>query len=204
MVSSRPVLLSVLRSHVSSWLDGGSSPVILASTLALASACTKSAEESVDLLQECWLNGSFATFDHIYAQYLFSDAIVLSMSTLLDRVDISSADQKGRLETACEILCELSNSGHLAAVEFHRQIEAIKGASCALISRRQSLEGSVPLWKQVDEGAMPSGSSTVVASALSEEIPQQDMESELNLGLQYMDDMFSQDISQGLYWPSFD
>lgn len=196
----------MLRSHVSSWLGSDSSPAILTPSLTLASVCAKSAEESVDSLQQCWVDGSFATFDHIYAQYLFSDAIVLSMSTLLDRAEISSGSQKGRLETASEVLSELSDSGHLAAVEFHRQIEAIKIASLDLVRRRAIIGGPSP-WRQTVEGGMRPEENLGAESTgmiAGQRRFSQTMGSELNLDLHDMDEMFSQDMSQGLYWPSFD
>lgn len=158
----------------------------------------------MDLLQECWLDGSFATFDHIYAQYLFSDTIVLSMSTLLDKVDGTSVDQKGRLETACEVLHELSNSGHLAAVEFHRQVEAIKSATLNLVRRRQISTERVPTLKQMNGGVTEPESDAPTEPTPEQGIPMGAIASEFNLDLQYMDDILSQDISQGLYWPSFD
>lgn len=203
------MLLSLLRSHVSSWLDSGSNPPVLASTLALASVCAAAAQESIGLLQECWLEGSFATFDHIYAQYLFSDAVVLSMSTLLDKVDVSSSvdQQRGRLEYAREVLQELSSSGHLAAVEWYRKIEAIRSATLELESRRQTSVGAmrVPQWKQTSDGLATGSESSTTQEASSDQVSYLGrVASEFNLDLQYMDDMLSQDISQGLYWPSFD
>jgi hypothetical protein len=198
-------LVSVLRSHVSVWLGSGRSLDIPSPTMALARACARSAEESVDLLQDCWLDGSFTTFDHILTQYLFSRAIALFMSSLLGRPEIGSSNAQVRLDSACELLLELSQSGHLAAIEWHRQIEAIKSAMLGLRRRREELvETSSPAWRLVNEAGIGARGETTAGTASSLDMFGQGADSGFSLDLQCIDDLFSEDVSQGLYWPSFE
>lgn len=174
------------------------------STLALARACATNAEASADLLLECWADGSFATFDYNCVQHLFADSTILAMSNLLKITDASLRGDGGRFDSVCEIMYELSNGGHLGAAEFCRQLETIQSSIVDLNTKRHSLGGLMPVGPAFQDETPVTGSETDMTSedATGGSAPGSFLPSSLDLHC--IEDLFSQDMSQGLYWPSFD
>lgn len=137
IVATRPILLHILRSHSELW----SRPLhntdlnreIGEAGLALAEACIRSARHSHRLLTESWINGSFATFDYTYTQYLFSAATILAVSSLSIGKD-SEADHDS-FTVACEWMQQLSQSGNFAATEFSQHLFAMKNDMASFSNR---------------------------------------------------------------------
>lgn len=89
----------------------------------LSEACIHAARHSHSLITEEWINGSLPMFGYFYAQYLFSSALILVISSL---VPIGSPSDISSFETALEILRSMSEYGNLAAAEFHENLMRIK------------------------------------------------------------------------------
>lgn len=102
-------------------------PPIPAVAITVAEACIRSARHSVQLLKEAWIDGSFATFNYFFAQYLFSAATVLAISSLLPKGKENASDED-QFEAAASILYQIRDSGSFAGREFCRHIDAIKTA----------------------------------------------------------------------------
>ena len=84
---------------------------------------------------ECWIDGSFATFDYFSTQYLFSAATILAVSALLGGP--RSLKDEEDFEQATQLLTDLDKSGSFAAKEYSQHIAAMKADISALPSRGQ-------------------------------------------------------------------
>ncbi|KAF5532490.1 positive activator of transcription [Fusarium napiforme] len=125
ITATRPILLHVLRTHVSAWdTQPRTEPQIPVSAMTLSEACIRCARHSCRLLIDCWIDGSFATFDYFYTQYLFSSATVLAISSLIDGKECRS--DKEQFESAAQFLHQLKENGNFAAEEFCRHVDAMK------------------------------------------------------------------------------
>ncbi|KAK6222559.1 fungal specific transcription factor [Colletotrichum tabaci] len=134
--TTRPILLHVLRTHVASWgTPAAPEPRIPATAMTLAETCIRCARHSCRLLTECWIDGSFATFDYFYTQYLFSAATILAASSLLSGGK-EAANDREQFEEAAQFLSQLKDSGNFAAEEFCQHIDAMKATMAAARARR--------------------------------------------------------------------
>ncbi|KAL8382334.1 hypothetical protein RB595_006222 [Gaeumannomyces hyphopodioides] len=137
VTATRPILLHVLRTHVASWPPRETddrppeprdpAPPIPAVAMTVADACIRSARHSVQLLKEAWIDGSFATFNYFYSQYMFSAATVMAVSSLLPSGADNGSDGE-HFEAAASILNQVKNNGSFAGREFCRHMDAIKTA----------------------------------------------------------------------------
>ncbi|KAK7429421.1 hypothetical protein QQZ08_004013 [Neonectria magnoliae] len=203
--ATRPILLHVLRTHVATWdTQPNAEPQVPASAMTLAEACVRCARHSCRLLIECWIDGSFATFDYFYTQYLFSAATVLAISSLLDWKDCRS--DREQFESSVQFLEQLKETGNFAAGEFCQHTDAMKVTMAAAQARRGdfSMPGTTPtLIDSSALGALDVGHAFAGATAgmaLSEP-SLQELLSQPVLDLQFINASMYQDGSQGLYWP---
>lgn len=90
----------------------------------LAEACIRCARHSYSTIVECWLEGSFGTFDYFNTHHLFSAATVLAISSLIG--GSGSSKDHDDFEFAGELIDKLRGSGSFAAMEFHRHFEELK------------------------------------------------------------------------------
>ncbi|KAL8347989.1 hypothetical protein RB598_001359 [Gaeumannomyces tritici] len=137
VTATRPILLHVLRTHVASWPPRETddrppeprdpAPPIPAVAMTVADACIRSARHSVQLLKEAWIDGSFATFNYFYSQYMFSAATVMAVSSLLPSGADNGSDGE-HFEAAASILNQVKNNGSFAGREWCRHVDAIKTA----------------------------------------------------------------------------
>ncbi|KAJ3954945.1 hypothetical protein N0V92_008530 [Colletotrichum tropicale] len=102
--------------------------------MTLAEACIRCARHSCRLLTECWIDGSFATFDYFYTQYLFSASTILAISSLLNGKE--SQNDREQFEEAAQFLSQLRDNGNFAAGEFCQHIDAMKAMMAAAHARR--------------------------------------------------------------------
>ncbi|KAH6869435.1 fungal-specific transcription factor domain-containing protein [Thelonectria olida] len=148
ILTTRPILLLVLREHLAALRGTGEESRIPESARAIADACCRAARHSCSLLEECWINGTFHVFDYFYTQYLFSAATVLAISSLLGQAD-SHSDAEG-FENAMNFLEQLQQSGNFAANEFCSHVNGIKNLLQCLSSPDSSsgepMPASTPSW----------------------------------------------------------
>ncbi|KAF4446755.1 hypothetical protein F53441_9689 [Fusarium austroafricanum] len=192
ITATRPILLHVLRTHVAAWdTQPRTEPQIPVSAMTLSEACVRCARHSCRLLIDCWIDGSFATFDYFYTQYLFSSATVLAISSLIDGKDCRA--DKEQFESAAQFLAQLKENGNFAAEEFCRHVDAMKVCMRAVEARR----GQFTVLEGIDVFA---GVNPTAGMALSEP-SLQELLSQPVLDLQFIDASMYHDGAQGLYWP---
>lgn len=203
------MLLHVLRIHVSSWPS--STPVseyqIPASALALSEACIRCARQSIQLLTDCWIDGSFATFDYFYTEYLFSALTILAVSGLLDGKD--SGSYKDSFHEAARFLSQLKDAGNYVAHEYYRHIEAIRAALETVYTKRKAAMETLRVTDEADfVSNLPQPSQILSARVTTggmalNEPSLQELLAQPVLDLQFLDGFVYDAYSQGLYWPDF-
>ncbi|KAI8682070.1 Zn(2)-C6 fungal-type domain-containing protein [Fusarium keratoplasticum] len=202
ITSTRPILLHVLRTHVAAWeTQPRTEPQIPASAITLSEACVRCARHSCRLLIDCWIDGSFATFDYFYTQYLFAAATVLAISSLLDGKECRS--DKEQFESAAQFLAQLKENGNFAAEEFCRHLDAMKVCMAAVQSRRGDFtipDANLIQLDGIDVSQALTAANPTAGMALSEP-SLQELLSQPVLDLQFIDASMYHDGSQGLYWP---
>ena len=90
----------------------------------LAETCIQCARHSYRLLSEAWIHGSFAIFDYLKAQYLFSSSTILAISSLLGSA--RSQNDEEDFYNAAEILKQLDQNGNFGAEEFCQHLDEMK------------------------------------------------------------------------------
>jgi hypothetical protein len=154
---------------------------------------------------ECWVDGSFATFDYFYAQDLFSAATILAISSLLDWKESHSDSEQ--FEAALQVLSQLKESGHLAAEEFYRHARAYRAAMANQLERKKGLTAgadadlTAPGAPSIDGSSMLVETSSTSGTMPLMEASLQELLTQPALDLQFMDQSLYQDSPQGLYWP---
>ncbi|KAI1451905.1 fungal-specific transcription factor domain-containing protein [Annulohypoxylon moriforme] len=206
ILATRPVLLHLLRMHKDSSRDTPATEEQNVQTL--ADACIRCARHSYATVVECWLEGSFKTFDYLNTQYLFSSATILAISSLLSGSE-DSKDQED-FDFACQLLQKLHDSGSPAAAEFCRHIEAMRKDMQCFVAETQPPElnesevndASTLGDGNLFESAIQSGQFMTSGMALAEPsleafLQSEQSPSQVNLFL---------DSAQleGLYWPAND
>ncbi|KAH8590617.1 fungal-specific transcription factor domain-containing protein [Bisporella sp. PMI_857] len=123
---TRPVLLYVLKQslHTSPSLDGPQTTVITPAIATLADTCIQTARHSNDLQAQAWINGTLSSFGYFDSHYIFSSAIVLAISSILD----PTGTDKQAFETASQILQTLADNGNLSAAQFVANLESVQQA----------------------------------------------------------------------------
>ena len=127
ILATRPTLHVLIQlskaKHASANIEGGHDTVSQAS-LALAEACIHSAQHSHSLIIQEWINGSLPTFGYFYAQYLFSSALILGISSVV-HAENANNDMEA-FETAASVLHCMSDNGNFAAKEFVGNLHQVK------------------------------------------------------------------------------
>ncbi|KPM39216.1 hypothetical protein AK830_g7347 [Neonectria ditissima] len=205
ILATRPALLHVLRIHVDWWSSGTPAIEAPASAVALSEACVRCARHSVQLLTECWIDGSFATFDYFYTQYLFSSLTILTVSSVLDGKDSNS--DKESFQEAARFLSQLKDAGNFAAQEYCQHVAEIESAVEGVkMRRRDALEtassGEFNFTRLIPEIDDYSPTQATTGTALVEPSLQH-LLAQPELDLQFWEGSGSDAYSQGLYWPDF-
>ncbi|WYZ37971.1 hypothetical protein EsH8_II_001477 [Colletotrichum jinshuiense] len=210
--TTRPILLHVLRAHVASWGTMATpEPQIPATAVTLAEACIRCARHSCRLLTECWIDGSFATFDYFYTQYLFSAATILAISSLLNGKE--SHNDREQFEEAAQFLSQLKENGNFAAEEFCQHIDAMKATMAAAQVRRGGfavpgdpsaiMSDSTAAFTDAVSISQPFAAQNTTARMALSEPSLQELLAQPILDLQFIDASIYNDGAQGLYWPDF-
>jgi hypothetical protein len=159
------------------------------------------------------VDGTFATFDFFYTQYLFSALLVLAVSSLLGTKE--SACDRDAFEDAAQFLEQLKEAGNFAAHEFWHHVDATKTVLDAMHDKRSS-DGMNNSYSQgvgagVGEAANQANMTpapyiaseaapTTAGMALNEPSLQQ-LLAQPSLDLQFLEGSVYDQYSQGLYWP---
>ncbi|KAF6838629.1 fungal specific transcription factor domain-containing protein [Colletotrichum plurivorum] len=217
ILATRPILLHILRTKVASWPS--SSPVdetqVPASAITLSEACIRCARFSIRLLTNSWIDGSFATFDYFYTQYLFSALTILAASSLLDGPE--SRSDREAFEESARFLSQLRDAGNFAAQEYCHHVEVMKEDVEKVWAKRMGLDSGMPELRGLGDSASsrlpgPTASAylgpapmlpahTTAGMALTEP-SLEELLAQPVLDLQFLEASFYDDM-QGLYWPDF-
>ncbi|KAK2054377.1 fungal-specific transcription factor domain-containing protein [Colletotrichum caudatum] len=210
--TTRPILLHILRTHVASWgAPDAPEPQIPVSAMTLAETCIRCARHSCRLLTECWIDGSFATFDYFFTQYLFSAATVLAVSSLLNGKE--SQNDREQFEEAALFLSQLKDNGNYAAEEFCQHIDAMKKTMAAAQARRggyaaegdtsAAMPSTTPAFTDAMTPNQPFQTQHTTGGMALNEPSLQELLAQPLLDLQFIDASIHDDGAQGLYWPDF-
>ncbi|KAK1455405.1 fungal specific transcription factor [Colletotrichum melonis] len=133
ILATRPILLHILRTKVASWPSATTTTEtqqVPASAITLSEACIRCARHSIRLLTESWIDGSFATFDYFYTQYLFSALTILAASSLLQDSTSGAGttpnDDKEAFEESVRFLSQLRDAGNFAAMEYCHHVDVMR------------------------------------------------------------------------------
>lgn len=184
--------------------------------MTLVEACVRCARHSCRLLTECWIEGSFATFDYFYTQYLFSALIVLAASSLINGKE--SRNDREQFEEAADLLLQLKDGGNYTAQEFYRHVEALRVVMEAAQSKKKGLADAAAIQnpdvmnqspfsdpavdQPMGQAFYPPSRMATAGMALAEP-SLQELLAQPVLDLQFIDASLYDDYSQGLYWPDF-
>ena len=91
----------------------------------LADACLHTARHSNELLTQLWIEGALSTLGYFDAQYLFSSAVILAISSVSD----ADSNDKDRLESAAQLLRSMADSGNPSATEFCGHLDQVRYAT---------------------------------------------------------------------------
>ncbi|KAK1634526.1 fungal-specific transcription factor domain-containing protein [Colletotrichum phormii] len=211
--TTRPILLHVLRTHVASWgTPETPEPRVPATAMTLAETCIRCARHTCRLLTECWIDGSFATFDYFYTQYLFSAATILAASSLLSGKE--SHNDREQFEEAAQFLSQLKDNGNYAAEEFCHHIDAMKPTMAAAHIRRGDFAMAADSTALLNDTTaaftdaavslnQPFAEQNTTAGMALNEPSLQELLAQPLLDLQFIDASIYHDGAQGLYWPDF-
>ncbi|KAK7437209.1 fungal specific transcription factor [Colletotrichum acutatum] len=211
--TTRPILLHVLRTHVASWgTPETPEPRVPATAMTLAETCIRCARHTCRLLTECWIDGSFATFDYFYTQYLFSAATILAASSLLSGKE--SHNDREQFEEAAQFLSQLKDNGNYAAEEFCHHIDAMKPTMAAAHVRRGDFAVTGDSAALLNDATaaftdaavnlnQPFAEQNTTAGMALNEPSLQELLAQPLLDLQFIDASIYNDGAQGLYWPDF-
>ncbi|KAJ0307877.1 hypothetical protein COL516b_003849 [Colletotrichum fioriniae] len=161
---------------------------------------------------KCWIDGSFATFDYFYTQYLFSAATILAASSLLSGKE--SHNDREQFEEAAQFLSQLKDNGNYAAEEFCHHIDAMKPTMAAAHVRRGDFAvagDSTALLNDTTAAFtdtavnlnQPFAEQNTTAGMALNEPSLQELLAQPLLDLQFIDASIYNDGAQGLYWPDF-
>ncbi|KAG7059657.1 hypothetical protein JMJ78_0014946 [Colletotrichum scovillei] len=161
---------------------------------------------------KCWIDGSFATFDYFYTQYLFSAATILAASSLLSGKE--SHNDREQFEEAAQFLSQLKDNGNYAAEEFCHHIDAMKPTMAAAHVRRGDFAvagDSAALLNDTTAAFtdaavnlnQPFAEQNTTAGMALNEPSLQELLAQPLLDLQFIDASIYNDGAQGLYWPDF-
>ncbi|KAJ3539319.1 hypothetical protein NM208_g5538 [Fusarium decemcellulare] len=211
ILATRPVLLHMLRMHQES---NGDTPntteqAISSNVQTLAETCIRCARHSYSTIVECWIEGSFRTFDYFNTQFLFSAATVLAISSLVSGAD--STKDREDFDFAGQLLAKLGDLGSFAAMEYCRHVEAMKAdiqdrswGSVQLPGQNEAESEVVSASDELGqlEAANQPGQFMTSGMALAEPSIEAFLQGEQSLA--HVDVFLDNAQLEGLYWPVYD
>ncbi|KAK1994954.1 fungal-specific transcription factor domain-containing protein [Colletotrichum falcatum] len=223
ILATRPILLHILRTKVAAWPSGSPAapetqqPPVPASAITLSEACVRCARHSVRLLTDSWIDGSFATFDYFYTQYLFSALTILAASSLLDDDGAGGAGDREAFEESARFLSQLGDAGNFAAQEYCHHADVLRAEIERFRAKKRT--GPPGLGAAGDDpgpragfgpgsevspraAAGPTSPARATAGMALTEPSLEELLAQPVLDLQFLEASFYDDL-QGLYWPDF-
>ena len=204
IVTTRPILLHLLRQRQSAFNSGTQPCVPSESVRSLSTACIQCARHSMKWLKRCWTEGTFPTFDYFSMQFLFSSATILALSALMREAG-SSSDREDFL-LACSFLSQLERSGSHGAREFCTHVEAIQTTLAENLSAAADT-ASLPYNTFGPEPATPrsleQGQVSLQMGSMSG-APLQNFLDHSNLDLDFMDTGGQWIDWQDVFWPQIE
>ncbi|KAJ5357017.1 hypothetical protein N7517_011626 [Penicillium concentricum] len=207
IIATRPILLHALRIQVAAQEKGptASSFQVPTTALALSEACVRCARHSAQLLTQSWIDGSFFTFDCFFTQYLFSSLVVLAIASILDGQD--NQINCDTFEEASRLLRELKEAGNCVAQEYCHHIEAIEAALFAHTKPMAADPLGFPEGPTVNPAATSQLSNMpheAISTAAWTDSSLQQLLSQPELDMQFLEDAVRDTYSQGLYQHELD
>ncbi|KAG5661749.1 hypothetical protein KAF25_003988 [Fusarium avenaceum] len=147
LLTTRPVLLYVFRQHANKATTTSTDSRPPEEVSNVADVCIGAARQSCRILLRSWVNGEFHIFDYSYVRYLFSSAIILAISSTLDR-EISPND-KDEFNLAIGFLQQLEQNGNPAAMEFYSHIDETRN----ILETRLSVDDCLNTPPTCEDGA---------------------------------------------------
>lgn len=93
-------------------------------TSTLVETCLHTARHSNELLTQLWIDGTLSVFGYFDAQYLFSSAVILAISSISD----VGCEDNDSFESAAQLLQTMADSGNLSAIEFCGHLAQVRSA----------------------------------------------------------------------------
>jgi hypothetical protein len=205
IVTTRPILLHLLRQRRLNTANSTAAqpPAPSESVKSLASACIRSARQSMNWLKRSWAEGTFPTFDYFSMQFLFSAATILALSALMREPGCSN-DQED-FELACSFLQQLERSGNYGAKEYFTHVEAIQAtltedlvALPHVSATNYNFTGAPATPRSIDNERMS------MQIAQLQGAPLQDFLNQSNLDLDFMDTGGQWIDWQDVFWPQIE
>jgi hypothetical protein len=203
IVTTRPILLHLLRQRRLAVTNGTQAPIPSEPVRSLATACIQCARQSMSWLKRSWTEGTHPTFDYFSTQFLFSSATILALSALMREPGCSNDREDFML--ACSFLQQLERSGNYGAREFCTHVEAIQAALEENLASTE--DNSVPSYHAFGAPTTP---RSMVNGGLSLQIPPmsgaplQDFLNQTNLDLDFMDTGGQWIDWQDVFWPQIE
>ncbi|KIA75858.1 hypothetical protein HK57_00385 [Aspergillus ustus] len=135
ILAIRPILLSMISqtgitapSNSNSNPKPKTAPSTSPGLTALCEACIHSARHTMSLCAEEWTRGSLPIFGYAFAQYIFTSALVLLISSLLPAPlgTVESAEDCEYVKTASEMLSYLVVSGNPVADDLYIHLQRVQ------------------------------------------------------------------------------
>lgn len=204
ILATRPVLLHVFHTRFKI-IKPGDAQEIPNSANTLSDACVRCARHSYQMLADSWINGTFTMFDYFHAQYLFTAATILAISSLLKEND--SHNDRELFDTAVQFLSQLKEAGNFVAAEFKQHVDAMKLLFAFAEAEMQSRGGDNASIQLPTNRGITSGSSAslfapqdITADMVLSEPFFHDLLEQPIPDLDFIDASLSIDSAQGLYW----
>ncbi|RDW81291.1 fungal specific transcription factor domain-containing protein [Aspergillus mulundensis] len=136
ILATRPILLSMLdhltptsASTSTSRTQNPQPTAVPPALTTLAEACIHSARRTISLCSEEWIQGSLPVYGYAFAQYIFTAALVLVVSSVLPAgigIGIGIPEDAESIKTASEILGCLVDGGCLVAHDLAVHLERVQ------------------------------------------------------------------------------
>ncbi|OGM43802.1 hypothetical protein ABOM_007583 [Aspergillus bombycis] len=126
MQTTRPILLHLFRRRCQGDIKDCSpeSPALSPITALLADSCVNAAITSCRIMEGLFIEGSIATFGYWEAQHIFSSALILIISALLNP-SVATSDL---LQTSINILRTIRDHGNIPAVDYSKRLTLIQAS----------------------------------------------------------------------------
>lgn len=109
-------------------------------TLALAESCVNAAKSTSRVVEGLFLDGSVASYGYWDAHHIFSAALILVISAVMNPTTATSE----ALETLLSILRSIKNDGNIPAVDFCEKLSQVQTRVSNLRSKAQATDFAGP------------------------------------------------------------